>query len=83
MNGIKILYRATFSRIGRLLRVEGASDNFVTISVTNIDTGKTVSVKRFDDYTEAMDYYTEQLIKLKSVEELETMAYALKMLGLM
>lgn len=79
---IKICNRIEFPRIGRVLTVEVGLDEVATITVSRSDNAKLLRLKRFTDYNEAMDYYSEQFNNLKSAEEYETMVCAFKMLGL-
>ena len=54
-----------------------------TIRVTNSVNGEMVCAKKFEDYNEAMQYYSERFNNFKSAEEYETMLCAFKMFGLM
>jgi hypothetical protein len=80
---IKIDYRTEFPRADRVLLIRAETEQAATVSVTNGSTGKIISSKRFEDYNDAMNYYSGQFINLKSVEEYETMKVAFKMLGIM
>lgn len=75
-------YRTEFPRIGRVLTVELWSDDVATIKISS-DNAKLLLLKKFTDYNEAMNYYSEQLNNLESAEEYETMRYAFKMLDSM
>lgn len=79
----KICYRTEFPRIGRVLTVDAGSNEVATITVSRSDNAKLLRLKKFTDYNEAMNYYSELFNNLKSAEEYETMACALKMLGLL
>ena len=83
MDGIKIAYRTEFPRINRALFIEVTTGEDATVRVTDGSTGQIVSSKRFEDYNEAMNYYSERFNNLKSAEEYETMICAFKMLGLL
>lgn len=72
-DGIKINYRTEFPRIGRILAIEATTGEVATIRVTNSVNGEMVHMKKFEDYNEAMNYYTERFNKLKSAEEYEIM----------
>ena len=48
--------------------------------ISRSDNAKLLKLKKFSDYNEAMNYYSEQLNNLESAEEYETMRYAFKML---
>ena len=79
----KICYRTEFPRIGRALFVRCTTGEVATVSVTNGSTGEIISSKRFEDYNDAMNYYSGQFNNLKSAEEYATMMAAFKMFGLM
>lgn len=83
MDGIKIAYRTEFPRIGKVLFIRVTTGEAATVSVTNGSTGKIISSKRFEDYNDAMNYYSGKFNDLKSAEEYETMMAAFKMHGLM
>lgn len=83
MNGIKISYRTEFPRINRVLFIGALTGEAVTVRVTEGSTGEIVSSKRFEDYNEAMNYYSETFNNFKSAEEYETMLCAFEMFGLM
>lgn len=83
MDGTKMGCRTEFPRIGKVLFVRCATGEAATVSVTNGSTGEIISSKRFEDYNDAMNYYSGQLNNLKSAEEYATMMVAFKMLGLM
>lgn len=76
-------YRTEFLIIGRVLTVEVGCDEVATIKISRSDNAKLLSLKKFSDYNEAMNYYSEQLSNLESAEEYETMRYAFKMLDSM
>ena len=76
-------YRTEFPRIGRVLTVEIGSDDVATIKISRTDNAKLLRLKKFSDYNEAMNDYSEQLNNLESAEEYETMRYAFKMLDSM
>lgn len=82
-DGIKNAYRTEFPRVDRVLFIRAETGEAVTVSITNGSTGKIISSKRFEDYNDAMNYYSGQFKNLKSAEEYETMKVAFKMLGLM
>lgn len=69
MDGIKIAYRTEFSRINRVLFIGSASGEDATVRITEGSTGQIIISKRFEDYNEAMNYYSEQFNDLKSAEE--------------
>ena len=46
------------------------------------DNAKLLRLKKFTDYNEAMNYYSEMFNNFKSAEEYETTICAFKMLGL-
>lgn len=73
MSGIKSVYRTEFPRVGRVLVVIVESDKAAIVRVTDGSTGQIISSKRFEDYNETMDYYSEQFVTLKTVEEFEVM----------
>ena len=83
MDDIKMAHRTEFPRIGKVLFVRVTSGEVATVSVTNDSTGEIISSKRFEDYNDAMNYYSGQFNNLKSAEEYATMEAAFKMLGLM
>lgn len=83
MDDIKMAHRTTFPRIDKVLFISVTTGEGATVSVTNGSTGNIISSKRFEDYNDAMNYYTGQFNNLKSAEEYETMKVAFKMLGLM
>lgn len=83
MDGIKIDYRTEFPRIGKVLVIRVTTGEVATVSVANGSTGQIISWKRFEDYNEAMNYYSGQFSNLKSAEEYETMKVAFNMFGLM
>lgn len=80
---IKICHRTEFPRIGRALTVEVGVDEVATITVSRSDNAKLLRLKKFTDYNEAMNYYSELYNNLKSEEEYETMVCAFKCLGLL
>lgn len=82
MDGIKIAYRTEFPRINRVLFIGVTTGEDAIVSVTNGSTGKIISSKRFEDYNDALNYYSGQFNNLKSAEEYETMKVAFKMCGL-
>lgn len=73
MSGIKSVYRTEFPRVGRVLFAVVESDKAAIVLVTDGSTGQIISSKRFEDYNEAMDYYSEQFVTLKTGEEFEAM----------
>ena len=79
MDGIKIAYRTEFPRINRVLFIGAATGEDATVQVTDGSTGQIVSLKRFEDYNEAMNYYSGRFNILKSAEEYETMLCAFEM----
>ena len=81
-DGIKINYRTEFPRIGRVLVIEAVAGEVATIRVTNSVNGEMVSMKKFEDYNEAMHYYSERFNNFKSAEEYETMFDIFKMFDL-
>lgn len=83
MDDIKIGYRTEFPRINRVLFIGATTGEAVIVRVTEGSTGEIVSSKRFEDYNEAMDYYSETFNNFKSAEEYETMLCAFEMFGLM
>lgn len=83
MDGIKIAYRTEFPRIDRVLFIGAKTDEDAIVYVTVGSTGQIVSSRRFEDYNEAMNYYSGKFNNLKSAEEYETMLCAFKMFGLM
>lgn len=82
-DGIKIAYRTEFPRVDRVLFIREETGEAATIIVTNGSTGKIISSRRFEDYNDAMNYYSGQFNNLKSAEEYEAMKAAFKMLGIM
>lgn len=82
-DSIKTTYRTEFPRIGRVLTVEVGYDEVATIKISRSDNAKLLLLKKFSDYNEAMNYYSEQLNNLESAEEYETMRYAFKILDSM
>lgn len=76
-------YRTEFPRIGRVLTVEVGSMMDATIKISRSDNADLLILKKFSDYNDAMNYYSEQLNNLESAEEYETMRYAFKMLDSM
>lgn len=82
IDGIKINYRAEFPRIGRVLAVEATQGEVATIRVTNSVNGEMVLIKKFEDYDEAMDYYSEEFNNFESEEGHESILCTLKMFGL-
>lgn len=81
-DGIKIAYRTEFPRADRVLFIRAETGEAVTVSVTKSSTGQIISLKRFEDYNEAMNYYRGQFNNLKSAEEYETMLCALNCMEL-
>lgn len=79
----RTVYRTEFPRIGRVLTVEVLSDEVAIIKISRSDNAKLLSLNKFSDYNDAMNYYIEQLRNLESEEEYETMRYAFKMLDSM
>lgn len=73
MSGIKIAYRTEFPRVGRVLFIEGENGKAAIVRVTDGSTGQIISSKRFEDYNEAVNYYSEQFVTLKNAEEFEAM----------
>lgn len=67
--GIKIDYRTEFTRVDRVLFITAETGEVATISVTNGSTGQIISSERFEDYNDAMNYYSRQFNILKSAEE--------------
>ena len=82
-DGIKIAYRTEFPRVDRVLFITAETGEVATVSVTNGSTGQIISSERFEDYNNAMNYYSEQFNNLKSAEEYETMKAAFNMPGIM
>lgn len=58
-------------------------DAFATVTVSRNDNASVLRLKKFNNYNDALEYYSEQYSNLKIVEEYETMKVAFKMLGLM
>lgn len=81
-DGIKIAYRTEFPRVDRVLFIKAETDEAATVSVIKCSTGKIIRSKRFEDYNDAMNYYSGQFNNLKSAEEYEAMKAAFKMLGI-
>lgn len=73
MNGFKITYLVEFPRVGRVLYVGAEAGKTAIVRVTNGSTGQIISSKRFEDYDEALNYYSEQYAALKTGEEFEVM----------
>lgn len=82
MDGIKLDYRTEFPRIGKVLVIRVTTGEVATVSVSNGSTGQIIRLKRFEDYNEAMNYYSGQFSNLKSAEEYEAMKVAFNMFGL-
>lgn len=82
-DGVKIAYRTEFPRADRVLIIRAETGEAATVCVTKGSTGQIISSKRFEDYNEAMNYYSGQFNNLKSAEEYETMLCAFKMYGVM
>lgn len=82
-DGIKIAYRTEFPRVDRVLFIAAETGEVATVRVTNGSTGQVISSERFEDYSDAMNYYSRQINNLKSAEECETMKAAFNMLGIM
>lgn len=61
---LKIAYRTEFPRVDRVF-ISAETDEAATVSVTNGSTGKIISSKRFEDYNDAMNYYSGSLTILK------------------
>ena len=61
----KICHRTEFPRIGRVLTME-VDDAFVTITVSRSDNAKLLRLKKFTDYNEAMNDYSELFNNFKS-----------------
>ena len=55
-DSIKTTYRTEFPRIGRVLTVEVVCDDVATIKISRSDNAKLLSLKKFSDYNEAMNY---------------------------
>lgn len=79
-DGVKINYRTEFPRIGAVLVIE-AQGEVATIRVTNSVNGEMMRMEKFEDFTEAMNYYSEQFSNLKSAEEFEVMRVMLEMVS--
>ena len=80
---IKKVYRTEFPRVDRVLFIKAESNETAIVWVTNGSTGEIVRLECFEDYDEAMNYYSEQFNNLKSAEDYATFIAAFKMLGLM
>lgn len=72
-DSIKNVYITKFPRVDRELFIKAETNKTVIVRVTNGSTGEIVRLKRFEDYDEAMNYYSEQFINLKSAEEFDAM----------
>lgn len=66
---VETIYRAEFPRVDRVLFIRVKTNKAIIVWVTNGSTGEIVRLKRFEDYDEAMNYYSEQFSKFKSAEE--------------
>lgn len=73
MNDIKITSRVEFPRTCRGLYIGAEIHKTAIVRVTNGSTGQIISLKRFEDYNEALNYFSEQYAILKMVEESEVM----------
>ena len=73
-------YRTEFPIIGRVLTVEVGSDEVATVKISRSDNSKLLRLKKFSDYNDAMNYYSEELNNLESAEEYKTMRCAFRML---
>ena len=60
MNGIKIPYLVEFPRICRVLYIGAEIHKTAIVRVINGSTGQIISSKRFEDYNEALNYFSEQ-----------------------
>ena len=78
-DNIKICRRAEFPQVDRELFIKVETDKTVIVRVTNGSTGEIIRLKRFEDYDEAMNYYSEQFNKLKSAEEYPVMRAMIEM----
>lgn len=67
-DGIKIDYRTEFPRADSVLIIRAETGEAATVRVTKGSTGQIISSKRFEDYNEAMNYYSEQFNNFKSAE---------------
>ena len=77
----KICNRVEFPRIGRVLTVEVWSDEVDTITVSRSDNAKLLRLKKFTDYNEAMNYYSELLTILKVQKSMKQWYARLKCLA--
>lgn len=72
-DAIETVYSTEFPRVDRVLSVRVKTNKTIIVWVTNGSTGEIVRLKRFEDYDEAMNYYSEQFSKFKSAEENDVM----------
>lgn len=82
-DGTKINYCTEFPRIGRVLVIEATAGEVATIRIINSVNGEMVCMKKFEDYNEAMRYYSEKFSNFEMAEEYEKMLCAFKMFGYM
>lgn len=72
-DAIETVYSTEFPRVDRVLSVRVKTNKTIIVWVTNGSTGEIIRLKRFEDYDEAMNYYSEQFSKFKSAEEDDVM----------
>lgn len=70
---VETIYSTEFPRVDRALSIRVKTNKTIIVWVTNGSTGEIVRLKRFEDYDEAMNYYSEQFSKFKSAEENDVM----------
>lgn len=68
---IKRNYRTEFPTIGVVLTLEVGFDGVATITASRSDNAKLLRLKKFTDYNEAMDYYSELYNHIKSEKSLK------------
>lgn len=70
---IKTVYVTKFPRVDMELFIKAEINKTSIVWVTNGSTGEIVRLERFEDYGEAMNYYSKLSSKLKSAEEHDVM----------
>lgn len=81
MKGVKISHQSEFPRVGRVLFIGAETGKTAIVRVTNANTGQIVRSKHFENYNEALNYYSVQFGNLKSAEEFEVMRSMIETLG--
>lgn len=78
---IKTVYITKFPQIDRELFTKVETNKTAIVCVKNVSTGDIVRLERFEDYDEAMNYYSEQFNKLEMEEEYAVIHSMIEMIG--